>query len=105
MTTSFVTEEEKRALHNYPYKEDFQQPYSIVMLLRSIFVWELLCCKSNQAVELYSKVCLSCFGRIQKHTALVGSFTDQIPDLPPINGCIGVNNNSILNWARQTFRL
>ena len=35
----------------------------------------------------------------------LGSFTDQIPDLPPINGCIGVNKNSILDWARQNFRL
>ena len=35
----------------------------------------------------------------------LGSFTDQIPDLPPTNGCIGVNNNSILDWARQNFRL
>ena len=31
----------------------------------------------------------------------LGSFTDQIPHLSPINGCIpGVNNNSILDWAR-----
>jgi len=35
----------------------------------------------------------------------LGSFTDTIPDLPPINGCIGVNNNSILDWACQNFRL
>ena len=35
----------------------------------------------------------------------LGSFTDQIPDLPPVNGCIGVNNNSILDWARQNFQL
>ena len=35
----------------------------------------------------------------------LGSFTDQIPDLPPTNGCIGINNNSILDWARQNFRL
>ena len=35
----------------------------------------------------------------------LGSFNDQIPDLPPVNGCIGVNNNSILDWARQNFRL
>ena len=35
----------------------------------------------------------------------LGSFTDQIQDLSPINGCIGVNNNSILDWACQNFRL
>ena len=35
----------------------------------------------------------------------LGSFADQIPDPPPTNGCIGVNNNSILDWARQNFRL
>jgi len=35
----------------------------------------------------------------------LGSFTDQIPDLPPVNNCPGVNSNSILDWALQNFRL
>ena len=35
----------------------------------------------------------------------LGSFTDNIPDLPPITGCIGVNHNSLLDWARQNFRM
>ena len=36
---------------------------------------------------------------------IVVSFTDQIPDLPPINGCTGVKNNSILDSARQNFQI
>ena len=34
----------------------------------------------------------------------LGTFLDKVPDMPP-NGRSGVNNNSLLDWARQNFHL
>ena len=34
---------------------------------------------------------------------LLGDFLNQIPDMPPSTGYTGVNNNSILDWAKQCF--
>ena len=33
----------------------------------------------------------------------LGTFLDKVPDMPPI-GQSGVNNNSLLDWARQNFQ-
>ena len=37
--------------------------------------------------------------------ASLGNFLDQIPDMPPTASCTGVNNNSILDWAKQNYRI
>ena len=36
---------------------------------------------------------------------LLGDFLNQIPDMPPSTGYTGVNNNSILDWAKQNNRI
>ena len=33
----------------------------------------------------------------------LGTFLDKVPDMPP-TGQSGVNNNSLLDWARQNFQ-
>ena len=35
----------------------------------------------------------------------LGGFLNHIPDMPPITGYIGVNHNSILDWAKQNFQI
>ena len=35
----------------------------------------------------------------------LGDFLNQIPDMPPSTGYAGVNNNSILDWAKQNNRI
>ena len=35
----------------------------------------------------------------------LGEFLNQIPDMPPTTGYIGVNHNSILDWAKQNFQI
>jgi len=35
----------------------------------------------------------------------LGEFLNQIPDMPPTTGYTGVNHNSILDWAKQNFKL
>ena len=37
--------------------------------------------------------------------ASLGNFLNQIPDMPPTTGCTGMNTNSILDWAKQKFRI
>ena len=34
----------------------------------------------------------------------LGTFLDKVPDMPP-TGQSGVNNNSLLDWAKQNFRI
>ena len=46
---------------------------------------------------LYDATSLSAF------KSSLGTFLDKVPDIPPI-GQSGVNNNSLLDWARKNFQ-